>query len=174
VIPQSQFGGKVLITNTTNTPVSVKVPEAVVGVQVFPQALGGGMGGLGGGMGGMGGGMGGMGGMGGGQMMGGGMGGGMAGGMGGGGMGGLGGGAAGGAGFFSIPAERTVSVPMTSVCLEHGKANPNSWSARTRLIGAPPRRRRGTLPAACRGRKSRPRNGIMSAVLTPLTSHLSS
>jgi hypothetical protein len=48
------------------------------------------------------------------------------GGMGGGGMGGMGGGAAGGAGFFSIPAERTVSVPMTSVCLEHGKANPNS------------------------------------------------
>ncbi|HVJ85513.1 MAG TPA: hypothetical protein VM452_07695, partial [Caulifigura sp.] len=37
VIPQSQFGGKVLITNTSKTPVSVKVPEAVVGVQVFPQ-----------------------------------------------------------------------------------------------------------------------------------------
>jgi len=132
VIPQSQFGGKVLITNTTKTPVTVKLPESVVGVQVFPQALGGGLGGMGGGMGGMGGmggGMGGMGGMGGGQMMGGGMGGmgggmgGMGGGMGGGGMGGMGGG---GAGFFSIPAERTVSVPMNSVCLEHGKTNPNS------------------------------------------------
>ena len=113
VIPQSQFGGKVLITNTTKTPVTVKLPESVVGVQVFPQALGGGLGGMGGGMGGMGGmggGMGGMGGMGGGQMMG-------------GGMGGMGGG---GAGFFSIPAERTVSVPMNSVCLEHGKTNPNS------------------------------------------------
>ena len=82
VVPQSQFGGTVLVTNTTKTPLSVKVPEAVVGVQVFPQL--GGMGGMGGG------------------------------------------GAAGGAGFFSIPAERTVSVPMTSVCLEHGKANPNS------------------------------------------------
>ncbi len=128
VIPQSQFGGKVLVTNTTKTPVSVKVPEAVVGVQVFPQlgGMGGmGMGGMGGGMGGMGGGMGGMGG---GQMMGGGMGG-MGGGMGGmgggmGGMGGMGGGA--GGGFFSIPAERTVSVPLNTVCLEHGKANPNS------------------------------------------------
>jgi hypothetical protein len=128
VIPQSQFGGKVLVTNTTNTPISVKVPEAVIGVQVFPQGLG--MGGMGGGMGGMGGGMGGMGmgGMGGGQAMGGGMGGMGGGGLGGGGLGGggMGGGAAGGAGFFSIPAERTVSVPMTSVCLEHGKANPNS------------------------------------------------
>jgi hypothetical protein len=125
VIPKSQYGGNVLITNTTKTPVSVKVPEAVVGVQVFPQlgGMGGGMGGMGGGMGGMGGGMGGMGG----QMMGGGLGG--QGGLGGGGMGGGGmggGGTAGGAGFFSIPAERTVSVPMNSVCLEHGKANPNS------------------------------------------------
>ncbi|QDT52388.1 hypothetical protein Pan44_03980 [Caulifigura coniformis] len=131
LIPQSQFGGKVLITNTSKTPVSVKLPDAVVGVQVFPQGLGGmgGMGGMGGGMGGMGGGMGGMGGGMGGQMMGGGMGGGMGGmggGMGGmgGGMGGMGGG--GGGGFFSIPAERTVSVPLNSVCLEHGKANPNS------------------------------------------------
>jgi hypothetical protein len=86
VVPNNQFGGKVLITNTSKTPVSVKVPDAVVGVQVFPQ-----LGGMGGGMGGMG-----------------------------------GGGMAGGAGFFSLPAERTVSVPMNSVCLEHGKAIPNS------------------------------------------------
>ena len=55
--------------------------------------------------------------------MGGGMMGGMGGGMGGmgGGMGGMGGG---GGGFFSIPAEKTVSIPLNSVCLEHGKANP--------------------------------------------------
>ena len=60
--------------------------------------MGGGMGGMGGGMGGMGGGMGGMGG----------------GGM----MGGMGG------GFFSIPPEKTVQVPITTVCLNHGKAEP--------------------------------------------------
>ncbi|HAH44401.1 MAG TPA: hypothetical protein DCM07_05985, partial [Planctomycetaceae bacterium] len=29
-----------------------------------------------------------------------------------------------GCGFFSIPPEKTVSVPYTSVCLEHGKAEP--------------------------------------------------
>ena len=79
-------------------------------------------GGMGGGMGGMGGGQmmgGGMGGMGGGMM--GGMGGGMGGmGMGGGMMGG------GGGGFFSIPPEKTVQVPLTTVCLEHGKAEPRT------------------------------------------------
>src|SRR5262245_24885193 len=35
VVPQDQFGSKVLITNTSKTPVSVKLPDAVVGVQVF-------------------------------------------------------------------------------------------------------------------------------------------
>ncbi|MBS0265174.1 MAG: hypothetical protein JSS02_24795 [Planctomycetes bacterium] len=70
---------------------------------------GGGMGGGGGQA--MGGGMGGGGmGMGGGGMGGGGMGGGMMGGMGG--------------GFFSVPPERTVQFPITSVCLNHGKAEP--------------------------------------------------
>ena len=63
--------------------------------------------------------MGGGGGMGGGGMGG--------GGMGGGGMGGMGG----GGGFFSIPAEKVVSIPMNSVCLEHGKAEPNSSSKYT-------------------------------------------
>ena len=29
-----------------------------------------------------------------------------------------------GVGFFSIPAQAVVRVPFTSVCLEHGKANP--------------------------------------------------
>jgi hypothetical protein len=53
----------------------------------------------------------------------GGMGGGM-GGMGGGGMGGMGGG--GGGGMFSIPPERTAKVPFRSVCLEHGKNDPDA------------------------------------------------
>ena len=69
----------------------------------------------GGGMGGMGGGMGGMGG------------------MGGGGMGGMGGGGMGGGGFFSIPPERTLKVPFTSACLNHGKAEPNP-TAQYRMV----------------------------------------
>ena len=56
------------------------------------------------GMGGMGGGMGGMGGM-------------------GGGMGGMGGGA------FSVPAEKTKVLKITTVCLEHGKKEPSSRMA---------------------------------------------
>jgi hypothetical protein len=58
---------------------------------------------------------------GGGQAMGGGMGG-MGGGMGGMGGGGMGGG---GGGMFSIPPERTARVPFRSVCLEHGKTDPD-------------------------------------------------
>jgi hypothetical protein len=53
---------------------------------------------MGGGMGGMGGGMGGMGG----------------------GMGGMGG----GGGFFSIPPQKTLRLPYTSVCLNHGLKDP--------------------------------------------------
>ena len=73
---------------------------------------------------------GGMGGGGGGQAMGGGMGG---GGMGGGGMGGggMGGGGMGGGGFFSIPAEKVVSLQFNSVCLEHGKPEPSGNSKYT-------------------------------------------
>ena len=41
--------------------------------------------------------------------------------MGGGGMGGMGG----GGGFFSIPPEKVAQVPLNTVCLEHGKADPN-------------------------------------------------
>jgi hypothetical protein len=91
---------------------------------------GGGFGG--GGMGGMGGGGMGMGGMGGGgnQGLGGGMGG--MGGMGGGGMGGMGmggggfgGGGFGGGGFFNVAPEKTGKIKVATVCLEHGKADPN-------------------------------------------------
>ena len=87
------------------------------------------MGGMGGG--GMGGG--GMGGGGGQQAMGGGMGGGGMGGMGGGGMGGggMGGGGMGGGGFFSVPAEKVVSLQFNSVCLEHGKQEPGPSSKYT-------------------------------------------
>jgi hypothetical protein len=106
LIPNDAMSGLVLVENKTDKPLTVKVPDAVVGVPVLGQFGGGGMGGMGGGMGGMGGMMGGMGG----GMMGGG------GGM----MGGMGG------GMFSIPPESVVSVPFKSVCLEHGKPEPNA------------------------------------------------
>ena len=111
--------GNVLIQNKTDKPITVKLPAAVVGVQVLKQA-GMGMGGGGMGGGGMGGGQGGGGG-GGGQSSGGGMGG---GGMGGGGMGG--GGMGGGMGMFSIPPRKIVRLAYRGVCLEHGKREPNS------------------------------------------------
>jgi hypothetical protein len=74
--------------------------------------------------------------MGGGQMMGGGMGmGGLGmGGMGGMGMGGMGMGMGGmGGGFFSVPPEKIVSVSLNTVCLEHGKKEPN-LSMRYKLV----------------------------------------
>ena len=124
-VPKDASGGFLLVTNTTEEPVTVDLPDAFVAVQVLKQ-LGGGMMGGGGGMGG--------GGMGGGQQGGGGnqnAGGGMGGGgMGGGGMGGggMGGGqqGGGGGGFFSIPPERTVRVPYVSACLNHGKPDPSA------------------------------------------------
>jgi hypothetical protein len=129
LIPKDAKGGIVLIENKTDKTLTVKIPDAVAGVSIHAQM--GGMGGMGGGgMGGMGGG--GMGG-GGGQAMGGGMGGGGmgGGGMGGGGMGGGGMGGMGGGGFFSIPAEKVVSVQFNSVCLEHGKPEPSGNSKYT-------------------------------------------
>ncbi len=131
LIPKSSMGGNVFIENKTKKPLTVRFPKAVAAAQVLKQGFGGGGGGrgAGGGAGGMGGGAGGMGG-GGGQQMGGGM-----GGMGGGGMGGMGGGGMGGmggggmmggmgGGFFSVPPEKTVQVSITTVCLNHGKAEP--------------------------------------------------
>jgi hypothetical protein len=110
--PQDAMRGNLFIENTTDKPLSVMLPEAFVGVQVLKQGYGGG--GRGGG--GFGGG-GGLGGSGGAQATGG-------GGFGGGGMGGGRGG--GGGGFFSVPPEKILRVPYSSVCLEHGKTNPSS------------------------------------------------
>jgi hypothetical protein len=120
VIPKDEMGGNVMIENLTDKPLTVKLPDAVVGVQVLQQ-FGGCGGGACGGFGGCAGGGGSQGG-GGNQPFGGGMGGGGMGGMGGG-MGGMGG--MGGGGFFSIPAEKIVQVPYTSVCLAHGKPDPH-------------------------------------------------
>jgi hypothetical protein len=132
VIPKDATGGSILVTNKTDKPLTIKLPDAFVGVPVAAQF--GGMGGMGGMGGGMNGGMGGMGGgMGGGmnQAMGGGMGmGGMGGGMGGmgGGMGGMGGGMGGmgGGGFFRVEPAKVGKLKMVTVCLEHGKKDPNA------------------------------------------------
>ncbi len=120
-IPRDATQANVLVKNLTDKPLNIKLPAAFAGVPVLRQFGGGGMMG-GGGMGGMGGGGMGGGGMGGGgQGMGGGMGG---GGMGGGGMGGMGGGGMGG-GFMRVPPERMKKMTVTTVCLEHGKPDPN-------------------------------------------------
>ncbi len=103
--------GNVLIENKTDQPLTVKLPDAVVGVHVLKQA-GMGMGAPGGGGGGQQGGGGG-----GGQSSGGGM-------QGGGGGGGQQGG--GGMGMFSIPPRKIVRLPYRGVCLEHGKKEPTS------------------------------------------------
>jgi hypothetical protein len=131
VIMKNSLSGNVLIENTTDKPLTVELPDAVVGVHTLAQFGGGGLGGGGGG-GGLGGGGGGLGGGGGGgQSSGGGLGGGGGGGgLGGGGLGGGGGGlggggGGGGGGFFSVPPEKVVRIPMSSVCLEHGKPEPS-------------------------------------------------
>lgn len=102
--------GNLLIENLTKETITVQMPESFVGVHVLNQFGGGGGGGLGGGQQGGGGG--------GGQSTGGG------GGQGGGGQGGQQGGGGGG-GFFSIPPEKVVRLPVTSVCLEYGKPEPS-------------------------------------------------
>ena len=120
--------------NRGDEPLNVVLPATFGAVPVLAQMGmggmgGGGMGGMGGGgMGGMGGGGMGGGGMGGGQGMGGGMGG---GGMGGGGMGGMGGGGMGGmggggmGGMMRIDTDNPRKMTVATICLNHGKADPN-------------------------------------------------
>ncbi len=103
MVAKSSLGGHLLMENKTDQPLTVEMPESIVGVHVLGQ-FDSDTGGSGGG--------------GGGQSTGGG-----AGGGGGLGSGGLGGGGA-GQGFFSIPPEKTVLVPYKAVCLEHGKPEP--------------------------------------------------
>jgi len=120
VVAKNSEEGALLVDNLSGQPLTVELPPAFVGVQVLPQ-FGGGLGGQQGG--GFGGGQGGQqGGLGGGQNQsfggGGQQGGGIGGGQQGGGIGG------GGGGFFSVPPDRIARVPYSSVCLEHGKAEP--------------------------------------------------
>ena len=98
--------------NKGDEPLNVVLPATFGAVPVLAQMGMGGMGGMGGGgMGGMGGG--GMGGMGGGGM----------GGMGGGGMGGMGGGGMGG--MMRIDTDSPRKMTVATICLNHGKADPN-------------------------------------------------
>ena len=115
-IPRSSKSANIMMKNRTKRKLNIRMPEAFAGVPMLGQM--GGMGGGGMGMGGGGMGMGGGGGQ--SQGMGGG-GGGM--GMGGGGMGMGGGGGMGG--FQNIEPGRVRKVKVTTVCLEHGKKDPN-------------------------------------------------
>ncbi len=126
LIQMNAKNGNLIIDNKGKEPLTIQLPEAFVGVHVLNQGFGGGgLGGGGLGGGGLGGGQGGQ--QGGAQTTGGGAGGQQGGGLGGGGLGG-GGNAGGGGGFFSIPAEKRVRLPVRSVCLEYGKPEPNSKS----------------------------------------------
>jgi hypothetical protein len=106
LIPKDSTQSNVRIENKTDKPLNVKLPETFAGVPVLAQRAGGG---------------GGLGGAGGGsrtsgtssnQSMG--------GGMGGGGMGG------GGMGMFNVAPEKVGQFRVPTVCLEHGKGEPNA------------------------------------------------
>lgn len=126
IVTKDEMGGNVFIENKTDKPLTVLLPDAFVATPVLKQFGAGGQGGVGGqnnnnqngnSNGGQQ------------QQSGGGFGGGGQGGFGGGG-GGFGGGGlgGGGGGFFSVPPEKTLRVPYTSVCLNHGKAEPRPKS----------------------------------------------
>lgn len=142
--PKDALGGTVLIENKTKKPLTVKIPEAVVGIsihaQIGNQGLGNPFGGIGNG--GLNNGLGNP------------FGGGMGQQMQGGGVGmnnmmnqgnnpfanGPGNGILNpgngpqmnpGNGFFSIPAEKVISLTFKSVCLEHGKPEPDASSRYT-------------------------------------------
>jgi hypothetical protein len=111
LILKDEFEGNVFIENKTDKPLTIKLPRSAVGVQVLKQGFGpmaGGMGQQGTNPGNNG------------QAQ---QGGGGFGGFGGGGMGMMGGG---GMGFPSVPSEKIIQIPFTSVCLNHGKPTPKA------------------------------------------------
>ena len=107
LVPKDATQATVLVKNTSARPLRIQLPETFVGVPILAQDIGGA-----GDRGGnnndsnssnqsFGGGMGGMG-------------------MGGMGMGGMGMG-----GFFNVPPDATRKIKVATVCLEHGKPDPN-------------------------------------------------
>ena len=107
LIPKDAKQATVLVKNLTKKPLRIQMPAAFVGMPVLAQDDFGDFGDSGG-----------AGDSGGSQAMGGGMMGGMGGGMMGG-MGGMGG------GMFNVAPERTHKIKVKTVCLEHGKKDPN-------------------------------------------------
>lgn len=116
MIMKDRSAGTLLVKNDTDEPITVDLPPGLVGVHVIGQFDDAGGGGFGNDAGGGGGG---------GQQqaVGGG-----GGGFGGGGFGGGGFGGGGQGGFFSIPPEKVVAVPLQTVCLEYGKGEPSPKS----------------------------------------------
>ena len=102
LIPKDSKQSKVLIENKTDQPLNIKLPDSFSGVPVLAQGVGGAAGGRSNSGNkknqSVGGGMGGMGG--------------------GGGMGGMGG------GMFNVAPEQVGKFDVTTVCLDHGKAEP--------------------------------------------------
>jgi hypothetical protein len=109
LIPKDSTEARVLIENKTDKPLNVKLPDAFAGVPVLAQALGGGNNRRSGSSSSSGNRNNNSN-----QSMGGGM-----GGMGGGGMGG-------GGGMFSVPPEQVGKFNVPTVCLEHGKRDPQA------------------------------------------------
>jgi hypothetical protein len=120
-IAMNDHEARLIVTNNTKQPVSLKLPEAFAGVPVAAQFGGAGARGGGGRVGG-----GRTGTTGGGQQT-------VGGGFGGGG-GGLGGGGGGG-GFFSVPPEKTAKINFPVLCLNHGLRDPSS-SAPYKMVPA--------------------------------------
>lgn len=111
LIPKDATQSTVIVKNLTQKPLRIQMPAAFAGIPVLAQDDFGddfGGGGLGGDQG-QGQGQ---------QALGGGMGGGMMG-------GGMGGGMMGGGGMFNVAPERVRKVKVKTVCLEHGKKDPN-------------------------------------------------
>jgi hypothetical protein len=115
-IAMNDHAARLIITNNTNQPLNLKLPEAFAGVPVAAQ-----FGGAGGGAGRVGGGGRSTTTGGGAQQS-------VGGGLGGGGGGGLGGGGGGG-GFFSVPPERSEKLDFAVLCLNHGLRDPSSSTA---------------------------------------------
>jgi hypothetical protein len=139
-IPQSAVLAVVYFENLGSAPIDLRLPAAFGAVHVLAQPGGGYGGGAFGGGGGLAGaGAGGLAGAGGGQGLGGGFGGGIGGGAGGGiggglggafngvggGVGGFGGGGGLNAGFFRLEPGKVRKLSLNTVCLEHGKPDPN-------------------------------------------------
>lgn len=105
VVPKDVTGGKLLITNKTDAPLNVKIPDAFATVHILAQG-GSGVGNqFAGGIGGQAG----------------------AGSSGGAGIGnGAGGGGGGGGNFFNVAPEKVGELPYAHLCLEHGKPDPRA------------------------------------------------